>query len=100
MDGPLEIEIFKDAAVRVAGTPYLAGAGVHLLRCTYNYALFSQTDPVQAFKLSTINPIRKYNLDPERAVLKVGKKAEFIAFKETDKGYDLQAVFANGQTVI
>ena len=100
MDGPLEIEIFKDAAVRVAGTPYLAGAGVHLLRCTYNYARFSQTDPVGAFRLSTINPIRKYNLDPERTVLKVGKKAEFIAFSDTDNGYELQAVFANGQTVI
>ena len=100
IDGPLEIEIFKDAAVRVAGTPYLAGAGVHLLRCTYNYARFSQTDPVGAFRLSTINPIRKYNLDPQRAVLKVGKKAEFIAFTDTCNGYELQAVFANGQTVI
>ena len=100
MDGPLEIEIFKDAAVRVAGTPYLAGAGVHLLRCTYNFARFTGTDPVQAFRLCTINPIRKYNLDPERAVLKVGKKAEFIAFKETDKGYDLQAVYADGKNVL
>ncbi|MBP5756226.1 MAG: amidohydrolase family protein, partial [Spirochaetales bacterium] len=100
MDGPLEIEIFKDAAVRVAGTPYLAGAGVHLLRCTYNFARFTGTDLVQAFRLCTINPIRKYNLDPERAVLKVGKKAEFIAFKETDKGYDLQAVYADGKNVL
>lgn len=100
MDGPLEIEIFKDAAVRVAGTPYLAGAGVHLLRCTYNYARFSQTDPVGAFRLSTINPIRKYNLDPERAVLKVGKKAEFIAFSDTDNGYELQAVYADGKNVL
>ena len=100
MDGPLEIEIFKDAAVRVAGTPYLAGAGVHLLRCTYNYARFSQTDPVGAFRLSTINPIRKYNLDPQRAVLKVGKKAEFIAFTDTDNGYELQAVYADGKNVL
>ena len=100
MDGPLEIEIFKDAAVRVAGTPYLAGAGVHLLRCTYNYARFSQTDPVGAFRLSTINPIRKYNLDPQRAVLKVGKKAEFIAFTDTGNGYELQAVYADGKNVL
>ena len=100
MDGPLEIEVFKDAAVRVAGTPYLAGAGVHLLKCTYNYARFSQTDPVQAFKLSTINPIRKYNLDPERAVLRSGKKAEFIAFEKGQSCYDLKAVFADGKRIV
>ena len=100
MDGPLEIEIFKDAAVRVAGTPYLAGAGVHLLRCTYNYARFSQTDPVQAFKLSTLNPIRKYNLDPERAAMHIGKKAEFIAFDEGKDCYGLKAVFADGKRIV
>lgn len=100
MDGPLEIEIFNDAAVRVAGTPYLAGAGVHLLKCTYNYGRFTQTDPVQAFRLSTVNPIRKYDLDPQRAVMKVGNKAEFIAFTDTGKGYGLKAVFADGQSVI
>ena len=100
MDGPLEIEIFKDAAVRVAGTPYLAGAGVHLLRCTYNFARFTQTDQAQAFRLSTINPIRKYNLDPERAVLKVGKKAEFIAFEDTGASYGLKAVFADGERML
>ena len=100
MDGPLEIEIFKDAAVRVAGTPYLAGAGVHLLRCTYNFARFTGTDLVQAFRLCTINPIRKYNLDPERAVLKVGKKAEFIAFEDTGTSYGLKAVFSDGERMV
>lgn len=100
MDGPLEIEIFKDAAVRVAGTPYLAGAGVHLLRCTYNFARFTGTDLVQAFRLCTINPIRKYNLDPERAVLKVGKKAEFIAFEDTGTSYGLKAVFSDGERIV
>ena len=100
MDGPLEIEIFKDAAVRVAGTPYLAGAGVHLLRCTYNFSRFTGTDLVQAFRLCTINPIRKYNLDPERAVLKVGKKAEFIAFEDTGTSYGLKAVFSDGERML
>ncbi len=98
-EGPLEIEIVEDGAVRVAGTPFLAGAGVHLLRCVYKYARFSKTDPVAAFKLATLNPIRQYGLDPSRARLQKGQKAEFIAFEEANGRYNLKAVFADGNTV-
>ena len=100
MEGPLEIEIFEDAAVRVAGTPYLAGAGVHLLRCIWNYAKFSKTDKVAAFKLGTINPIRKYNLDPKRAKLQKGKKADFIVCSDNGKKYELKAVYADGRAIV
>ena len=99
MEGPLEIEIFEDAAVRVAGTPYLAGAGVHLLRGIWNYARFSRTDKVAAFKLGTINPIRKYGLNPKRAKLLIRKKAEFIVFSDNGKKYELKAVYADGRAV-
>ncbi len=99
-EGPLEIEIVEDGAVRVAGTPFLAGAGVHLLRCVYKYARFSKTDPVAAFKLATLNPIKKYNLDPERAKLEKGRKAEFIAFTDNGKKYELKAVYADGCAIV
>ena len=99
-EGPLEIEIFEDAAVRVAGTPYLAGAGVHLLRCIWNYARFTKTDKVAAFKLGTLNPIRKYSLDIERAKLQKGRKAEFIAFTDNGKKYELKAVYADGRAIV
>ncbi len=99
-EGPLEIEIFEDAAVRVAGTPYLAGAGVHLLRCIWNYARFTKTDKVAAFKLGSLNPIRKYSLDPERAKLQKGRKAEFIAFTDNGKKYELKAVYADGRAIV
>jgi len=98
--GPLEIDIVKDGAVRIAGTPYLAGAGVHLLRCVFNYAGFTKTDKIAAFKLATLNPIGKYGLDSSRAQLKKGSAAEFIVFSETDKGYALKAVYSNGRAVV
>ena len=95
-DGPLEIDIVKDGAVRVAGTPYLAGAGVHLLRCIWNYSRFTGTDLKTSFKLGTANPIRKYGLDSERAALRKGHKAEFITFTESGNGFELSSVFAGG----
>ena len=95
-DGPLEIDIVKDGAVRVAGTPYLAGAGVHLLRCIWNYSHFTGTDLKTSFKLGTANPIRKYGLDPERTTLRKDQKAEFITFTESENGFELNSVFAGG----
>ena len=99
-DGPLEIDIVKDGAVRVAGTPYLAGAGVHLLRCIWNYSRFTGTDLKTSFKLGTANPIRKYGLDSERAALRKGHKAEFITFTESGNGFELSSVFAGGISLI
>ena len=99
-DGPLEIDIVKDGAVRVAGTPYLAGAGVHLIRCIWNYSRFTGTDMKTSFKLGTFNPICKYSLDSERAKLQAGHKAEFITFTETEKGFELSSVFAGGMPVL
>lgn len=99
-DGPLEIDIVKDGAVRVAGTPYLAGAGVHLLKCIWNYYRFTGTDLKTSFKLGTVNPICKYSLDPERLELQTGQKAEFITFTETEKGFELSSVFADGTPIL
>ena len=95
-DGPLEIDIVKDGAVRVAGTPYLAGAGVHLLRCIWNYSHFTGTALKTSFRLGTANPIRKYSLNPERAELRKDQKAEFITFTESENGFELNSVFAGG----
>ena len=99
-DGPLEIDIVKDGAVRVAGTPYLAGAGVHLLKCIWNYSRFTGTDLQTSFKLGTVNPICKYSLDQERSELQAGHKAEFITFTETEKGFELNSVFADGKSLV
>ena len=99
-DGPLEIDVYEDAAVRVAGTPFLAGAGVHLLRCIWNYAAFTETDRVAAFRLGTLNPINKYNLDPDRAVLAKGQAAEFITFRAGADRYILDSVFDGGDRIL
>ena len=98
MWGTLPVEILEDGVVLLSNTPNLAfaGAGSLLLKNTWNYATFSKTDYIDAFKLSSTNPIRKYNLDPKRAVLEVGKSAEFLAFRRTDKGYDIDTVYYDG----
>ena len=98
MWGTLPVEIMEDGIVVLCNTPNLAfaGAGSLLLQNTWNYASFSKTDYIDAFKLSATNPIRKYNLDLERAKLEVGKSAEFFSFTRTDKGYDIDTVYYDG----
>ena len=99
-DGPLEIDVREDAAVRVAGTPFLAGAGVHLLRCIWNYADFTETDKAAAFRLGTTNPMNKYDLDPGRAALLKGQPAEFITFRVGSDRYILDSVFDGGRRIL
>ena len=100
MWGNILVDIVEDGSVRLAGTPYLAGAGSQLLRDVWNYSRFTGTDFVSAFRLATVNPIRKYSLDSSRARIEEGKKAEFVVFEKTDEGCVLKAVFADGRRIV
>lgn len=98
--GNIDVEVVEDGSVRLAGTPYLAGAGSQLLRNAWNYAEFTKTGKADAFRLGTINPIRKFNLDIRRTMLRVGEKAEFIAFEDKGNGYELKRVYADGEIAV
>ena len=76
--GNMDVEIVADGSVRLAGTPYLAGAGSHLLNNVYNYSVFTGKPLSQAFRAATLNPIKMYGLDEKLTVLQKNRPADFV----------------------
>lgn len=61
--GSLDVEITSDGSVRLAGTPYLAGAGSVLLKDVFNWAKATGVSLKNAIDSATVIPIRKYGLE-------------------------------------
>ncbi|MCK9331091.1 MAG: amidohydrolase family protein [Candidatus Cloacimonetes bacterium] len=83
--GNMTVEIVEDGSVRLAGTPYLAGAGSPLIRNIGNYVRYTGKKLQAAVKACTFNPTRIYGLDADRMGLCVGRKADFIVFDWDEK---------------
>ena len=91
--GKMKVEIVSDGSVRLAGTPYLAGAGSSLFKDVFNFAHVTGMSIEQAFKLATENPVNAYYLDSARINLNVGQSADFILF---DAEGNLNSVYMQG----
>lgn len=91
--GNMDVEIVDDGSVRLAGTPYLAGAGSSLFKDVFNYAKTAGCSLDKAFRLATENPVRKYSLDSSRLALHEGQVADFILF---NKEGTLKAAYMQG----
>lgn len=61
--GSMDVEIVEDGSVRLAGTPYLAGAGSELLRDVFNWAKATGIDIQSAIDSASVIPIKKYGLE-------------------------------------
>jgi len=91
--GKMRVEIVADGSVRLAGTPYLAGAGSSLFKDVFNFAKVTGLSIEKAFKLATENPVSTYYLDSSRTSLNVGQSADFILF---DAEGTLSSVYMQG----
>jgi len=91
--GKMKVEIVEDGSVRLAGTPYLAGAGSSLFKDVFNFAKVTGMDIGQAFRLATENPVNTYYLDSARISLNAGQSADFILF---DADGNLSSVYMQG----
>jgi len=91
--GKMKVEIVADGSVRLAGTPYLAGAGSSLFKDVFNFAKVAGMDMQTAFRLATENPVNTYYLDSARLQLGVGQSADFILF---DAQGNLGSVYMQG----
>ena len=61
--GSMDVEIVRDGSVRLAGTPYLAGAGSELLKDVFNWSKATGKSIQSAIDSATVIPIRKYGLE-------------------------------------
>jgi len=78
--GGVEVEIAPDGSVRLADTPYLAGAGSSLFNDVMNFNRITEIPLADCFKMATLNPVKMFNLDAKRFCLKENMPARFLLF--------------------
>ncbi len=78
--GDIEVEVFKDGHLGLAGTEYLAGSG-HLLNHSLSWLMNElKLSPADAVRLCTVNPRRKFFPDEYIPELKHGDPADLTMF--------------------
>jgi N-acetylglucosamine-6-phosphate deacetylase len=84
--GNLDVELYPDGHIGLAGTPYLAGAG-HLLDWDIpTFMRFSGATLAEAIRLCTANPARLLSLPGQSSVLEPGEPADLVLFKIEEAG--------------
>lgn len=87
--GNLEVELFPDGHIGLAGTPYLAGAG-HLL--DWDIPQFMRSAGVSladTIRLCTRNPARLLSLGSQSGALSPGAPADLVLFRLGNAGQKL-----------
>jgi N-acetylglucosamine-6-phosphate deacetylase len=85
-----------DGRIGVAGTPYLAGAGLPLAANLSRARAMARLTPQEAFPLATENPGR---LLGTRGRLAVGEPADLVRWRATADTLAVETVWVDGQEV-
>jgi N-acetylglucosamine-6-phosphate deacetylase len=85
--GKLPVEVCENGAVRLSGTPYLAGASSPLLRNLDHVVNTFGVPLSDAAKMCTVNPTRLCGLDISRMELQEGAYADFFLFEKSPQGF-------------
>jgi N-acetylglucosamine-6-phosphate deacetylase len=87
--GNLDVELYPDGHIGLAGTPYLAGAG-HLLDWDIpTFMRFSGASLAEAIGLCTVNPARLLSIGGQTGILAVGEPADLTLFRLGNAGEKL-----------
>ena len=71
------VDLLESGRVQLAGTPYLAGAGLPLVRGVENTVRFADVPLAAAWRLAAHNPARLLGLD-DRGALAPGSRGDFV----------------------
>jgi len=91
-----DVEVSADGRIGIAGTPYLAGAGLALSANLSRAMAMANLTPQEAFPLATDNPAR---LLGSSARLAVGEPADLLEWRAQDGALELEKVWVAGQEV-
>jgi N-acetylglucosamine-6-phosphate deacetylase len=91
-----DVEVTADGRIGVAGTPYLAGAGLPLAANLSRAMRMAQLTPQEAFPLATENPGR---LLGTRGRLAVGEPADLVRWRATADTLAVETVWVDGHEV-
>lgn len=95
-----KVQLGEDGRVSLAGTPYLAGAGLPLIASLPIAMRMAGLDLGTALRLATVNPGRHVGRGDG---LKVGARADIMRFKLSDTPhgpFEIQDVWSAGQRIV
>ena len=93
------VEVAADGRISLAGTPYLAGAGVHLAQGVFNLVQIGVASHRDALRMASLNPARLLARDDRMGALEAGKVANLIQFSWTEDGIRVHRTVVSGQVV-
>ncbi len=94
----LDVEVKEDGAVRLSGTPYLAGSTLKLCDAVDNVMSFAGASFADAITMAASNPARLLGVHGERGVLRVGARADLSVFGVADGRFTLAQTISCGQS--
>lgn len=93
--GDLEVKADDDGALKLPGTPYLAGSTLTMERAIGNCADFAGITLASAINMATVNPARFF--DGISGRLEKGQRADLVLFKTRFKKIQIQQVYLAGR---
>ena len=93
--GELEVEADADNALRLAGTPYLAGSTLTMERAVGNCAKFARIPLASAIKMATENPAKLF--EGITGKLEKGHRADLVLYRTDRKEIKIEQVYLAGR---
>jgi N-acetylglucosamine-6-phosphate deacetylase len=91
-----DIDVAEDGAVRLSGTPYLAGSTLRLCDAVQNTVAFAGATFGEAIRMATVNPAGLLGMGRERGLLRVGARADLTVFRRCRGRYELTLTVIGG----
>ena len=85
VEDPREVDLSPEGKVSLAGTPYLAGAGLLIDSGVQNAVGFCDIPLSQAVRMASYNPARALGIEGKAGSLDSGKSADMVLLRWDDK---------------
>ncbi|GMV98943.1 MAG: hypothetical protein AMXMBFR84_00830 [Candidatus Hydrogenedentota bacterium] len=92
----IPVELKPSGRICLTGTDLLAGSSLMLLQGVLNVALNTDLTLEEAFASANAIPAKLFGLPFQFALPVIGKKADFVAFRDLDGKAVIDAAFVNG----
>ncbi len=98
---PREVDVSPEGKISLAGTPYLAGAGLLIHRCVQNIPRFCGLPLSDAVRMASHNPARLLGIEDRVGSVEVGKSADLalLRWDADQKILKVEATLAQGEVV-
>ena len=98
---PRQVDVSPEGKISLAGTPYLAGAGLLIDRGVQNATRFCNIPLSDAVRMASLNPARLLRIDDRSGSLEVGRAADLVLLRwdANRRTMTVQATLVQGEVV-